>query len=520
MKGKEKLIIFDTTLRDGEQCPGASLEPQEKLEIARQLERLGVDVIEAGFPIASPGDFEAVRTIARAVRKPTICGLARAIPKDIDRAYEAVKGARDPRIHVFIATSPIHMKYKLRKAQHEILRIAVESVRYARRLVRNVEFSPEDAARSDPKFLCQVIEKAIASGATTINIPDTVGYTTPKEFGELIRTIQVTVPNIEKAVLSVHCHNDLGLAVANSLAAVLAGARQVECTINGIGERAGNASLEEIVMGVTTRKDLYPVYTDIRTEEIYRASRLVSTLTGLVVQPNKAIVGGNAFRHESGIHQDGMLKRWNTYEIMRPQDVGFGDSKLVLGKHSGRHAFSVRLKALGYRLAKNQVDRAFEAFKVLADKKKEVFDEDLAALIEGEIAKVPEVFELDYVHTTSGTKTVPTATIRLKHQGTLLQDASSGDGPVDACYKTIDRITGIKGKLIDYSLQALTSGKDAQGEVTLRVRFDDGQVMTGRGASTDIIEASAKAYLNAINKYLHTAGGKRVRPAQTQKGLV
>ena len=516
---REKLIIFDTTLRDGEQCPGASLEPQEKLEIARQLERLGVDVIEAGFPIASPGDFEAVKAIAQKIRRPTICGLARAVQKDIDRAYEAVKPAQRPRIHVFIATSKIHMQYKLRKAKHEIIRIAEESVRYARRFVKDVEFSPEDAARSEPGFLCEVIEKAIAAGATTINIPDTVGYTTPSEFGELIRTIFATVSNIEKAILSVHCHNDLGLAVANSLAAVREGVRQVECTINGIGERAGNASLEEIVMGIKTRSDLYPVYTDIQTEEIYRASRLVSTLTGLVVQPNKAIVGANAFRHESGIHQDGMLKRWNTYEIMRPQDVGFGDSKLVLGKHSGRHAFSERLKRLGYRLTRQQIDRAFEAFKVLADKKKEVFDGDLAAIIEGEVAKVPETYGLDYVHTTSGTHTVPTATIRLKHKGAVLQDASSGDGPVDACYKTIERITGVKGKLLDYSLQALTAGKEAQGEVTLRVRFGEDQVVTGRGASTDIIEASAKAYLNAINKRLH-ASSARTREAQKQKGLV
>ena len=517
---KEKLIIFDTTLRDGEQCPGASLEPQEKFEIARQLERLNVDVIEAGFPIASPGDFEAVKAIAKKIRRPTICGLARTVTKDIDRAYEAVKSAQRPRIHVFIATSPIHMKYKLKKAKHEILRIASESVRYARRLVKDVEFSPEDAARSEPEFLCQVVETAIRSGARTINIPDTVGYTSPSEFGELIRTILETVPNIEEAILSVHCHNDLGLAVANSLAAVRAGVRQVECTINGIGERAGNASLEEIVMGIKTRKDLYPVYTDIKTNEIYRTSRLVSTLTGFVVQPNKAIVGTNAFRHESGIHQDGVLKRRTTYEIMRPQDVGFGETKLVLGKHSGRHAFAVRLSHLGYRLSGPQIDRAFESFKRLADKKKEVFDGDLTAIIEGEIAKVPEMYSLEYVHTSSGTNTIPTATLRLKHKGEILEDASSGDGPVDACYRTIDRITGVKGTLSDYSLQALTSGKDAQGEVTLRVRFEDGQVVTGRGTSTDIIEASARAYLNAINKYLHTASAARQKQAQKQKGLV
>ncbi len=518
MKDKEKLIIFDTTLRDGEQCPGASLESAEKLEIARQLERLGVDVIEAGFPIASPGDFEAVRTIAHEIRKPIICGLARAMEKDIDRAYEAVRKARRPRIHVFIATSPIHMKYKLRKAESEILRIVGEMVRYAKKFVDDVEFSPEDAARSEREFLFRVIEKAIAAGATTVNIPDTVGYTTPLEFGDLIRAIHENVPNVGKAVISVHCHNDLGLAVSNSLAAVLNGARQVECTVNGIGERAGNASLEEIVMGVKTRKDIYPVYTDINTREIVKASRLVSGLTGLVVQPNKAVVGANAFRHESGIHQDGILKRRVTYEIMDPREVGYGETTLVLGKHSGRHAFSERLKKLGFQLSKQQVERAFEEFKELADKKKEVFDGDLAAIIEGEIAKVPEAYTLAYVHTAGGTGTVPTATIRLKRKGKLLEDASSGDGPVDACYKTIDRITGVKGKLLDYSLRAITGGKDAQGEVTLRVQFNtQSQLITGRGTSTDIIEASAKAYLNAINKHLHEPVLKRVR---SEKGLV
>jgi len=517
MKNKEKLIIFDTTLRDGEQCPGASLESSEKLEIARQLERLGVDVIEAGFPIASPGDFEAVKTIAHEIRKPIICGLARATKKDIERAALAVKPARRPRIHVFIATSPIHMKYKLRKAESEILRIVGEAVRYAKKFVEDVEFSPEDAARSKPEFLFRVIERAIAAGATTINIPDTVGYTTPIEFGELLRAIRENVPNIDRAILSVHCHNDLGLAVANSLSAVLNGARQVECTVNGIGERAGNASLEEIVMGIRTRKDIYPVYTDIHTREIVKASRLVSSLTGLLVQPNKAVVGANAFRHESGIHQDGILKRRVTYEIMNPVEVGYGDSKLVLGKHSGRHAFSERLKRLGFRLSKPQTERAFDAFKKLADKKKEVFDGDLTAILEGEIAKIPQIYELDYVHTSSGTGTIPTATVRLKTKGKILQDASSGDGPVDACYRTIDRITGVKGKLLDYALRAITGGKDAQGEVTLRVQFEN-EILTGRGTSTDIIEASAKAYLSAINKYLHEPTLKR--QGAHQKGLL
>ncbi len=515
---KEKLIIFDTTLRDGEQCPGASLETPEKLEIARQLDRLGVDVIEAGFPIASPGDFEAVKRIAQEIRRPIICGLARTIPKDIDRAYEAVKPARRPRIHVFIATSPIHMKYKLRKAESEIMRIAEAMVRYAKKVVEDVEFSPEDAARSNREFLFKVVERAIAAGATTVNIPDTVGYTTPFEFGDLIRSMREEVSNIHKAVISVHCHNDLGLAVANSLSAVLNGARQVECTVNGIGERAGNASLEEIAMGIATRRTLYPVYTDINAKEIMKASRMVSTLTGLVVQPNKAVVGANAFRHESGIHQHGILRRRTTYEIIDPRSVGFGDSKLVLGKHSGRHAFTERLKKLGYHLTQAQTERAFEEFKQLADKKKEVFDGDLSAIIEGEIAKVPEVYTLDYVHTSSGTGTVPTATVRLKSKDKLLQDASSGDGPVDACYRTIDRITGVKGHLLDYSLRAVTGGKDAQGEVTLRVKFDDREI-TARGTSTDIIEASAKAYLSAINKHLHARTPQRVK-RPPKKGLV
>ncbi|MFH1858372.1 MAG: 2-isopropylmalate synthase [Candidatus Omnitrophota bacterium] len=518
MKDKERLIIFDTTLRDGEQCPGASLETPQKLEIARQLERLGVDVIEAGFPIASPGDFEAVKMIAQQVRKPVICGLARTIEKDIERAAAAVRPARRSRIHVFIATSPIHMKYKLKKAEGEIVRIAKESVRYARKFVDDVEFSPEDAARSERQFLFRVIETAIAAGATTINVPDTVGYTTPAEFGDLIRSIRDHVPNIHKAVISIHCHNDLGLAVANSLAAVMNGARQVECTLNGIGERAGNASLEEIVMGVRTRKDIYPVYTEIDTRQIMKTSRLVSALTGLLVQPNKAIVGANAFRHESGIHQDGILKRRLTYEIMDPKDVGVGDSKLVLGKHSGRHAFSERLKKLGFQLSQTQLEHAFEEFKKLADKKKEVFDGDLTAIIEGEITRVPETYELMYVHTSSGTGTVPTATLRLKSRGKILQDASSGDGPVDACYKTIDRITGVKGKLLDYSLRAVTGGKDAQGEVVLRAKFGN-QVITGRGTSTDIIEASAKAYLSAINRYLYEPTLKRLSRSQ-EKGLV
>ena len=501
----KKIIIFDTTLRDGEQSPGASLDMQKKLEIAHQLARLGVDVIEAGFPIASPGDFAAVKQIAAQVKGPIICGLARAMKKDIDAAYEAIKPARKKRIHVFLATSNIHMKYKLKKAKAEILRQAAESVRYAKKFVEDVEFSPEDASRTEREFLFEVIETAIAAGATTINIPDTVGYAIPEEFGQLIKEIRENVPNIEKAVLSVHCHNDLGLGVANSLAAVACGAGQVECTINGLGERAGNASLEEIVMALRTRGDFLNKSTSIKTEEIYRTSRLVSKLTGIVVQPNKAIVGGNAFRHEAGIHQDGILKRRTTYEIMRPEDIGLEEQRttLVLGKHSGRHAFAERLKKLGFHLNPSQIEKLFfERFKKLADKKKEIFDEDLIALVQEEISLTPKVWQLVGFEVNSGSKTIPTATVKLRSKGKAFSKSSSGDGPVDACYKAIDKITGIKGRLLDYSIQAVTRGKDALGEVRLTVKAKDKEI-AGRASSTDIIEASAKAYLDAINKLLY-----------------
>ena len=498
-----RIIIFDTTLRDGEQCPGASLTPQEKLEIAKQLARLGVDVIEGGFPIASPGDAQAVKMIAQTIKGPTIAALARSLPKDIDAAAAALAPAKNKRIHVFLATSPIHRKYKLRKAEAEILRQAVWAVGYAKKYSRDVEFSPEDASRTEPEFLHKVIEAVIKAGATTVNIPDTVGYAIPEQFGELIRGIIERVPNIERARVSVHCHNDLGLAVPNSLAAIKHGATQVECTVNGIGERAGNASLEEIVMSLKVRPEYYHATTGIDTRQIHKASRLVSTLTGIVVQPNKAIVGDNAFRHESGIHQDGILKHRLTYEIMRPQDIGLGESKLVLGKLSGRHAFAKRMSALGFTLSKPALDRAFTRFKVLADKKKHVFDEDLAAIVEDELPAEQEVYKLAYVHTTSGSETVPTATIRLSKEGKELQDAACGDGPVDACYKTIDRLTGLSPELIDYGLHAVTKGKDALGEVTLRLRHQ-GVEVSGRGASTDIIEASAKAYLNAVNKLIST----------------
>lgn len=499
----KRIIIFDTTLRDGEQSPGASLDMQKKLEIAHQLARLGVDVIEAGFPISSPGDFQAVKTVAAQVKGPIICGLARAIKKDIDIAFRAVVPARRKRIHVFLATSKIHMKYKLKKAKEEILRQAVESVQYARKLVEDVEFSPEDASRTEKEFLFRAVEAAIAAGATTINIPDTVGYAIPEEFGQLLKEIKENVSNVEKAILSIHCHNDLGLAVANSLAAVENGAEQVECTINGLGERAGNASLEEIVMALRTRRDFLKKTTNISTKEIYRTSRLVSKLTGIVVQPNKAIVGHNAFRHEAGIHQDGILKRRTTYEIMRPQDIGLEETtRLVLGKHSGRHAFSERLKKLGFHLSPAQIDKLFfERFKRLADKKKEIFDEDLIALVEEELTVTPKIWQLVSLEVTSGNKIVPTATIKLQSKRKTFTQSSFGDGPVDACYKAIDKITGIKGKLLDYSIQAVTRGKDALGEVRLTVKAKNREI-SGRSASTDIIEASAKAYLDAINKLL------------------
>ena len=495
-----RIIIFDTTLRDGEQSPGASLNINEKLEIARQLTVLGVDVIEAGFPISSPGDFEAVKTVARNVKGPVICGLARALEKDIDAALGALKAAKRPRIHVFLATSKIHMKYKLKKAEDEILRLAVSAVKYARQKCGDIEFSPEDASRTERAFMYRVVEAVIAAGARTVNIPDTVGYTTPYEYGEIIKGIRENVPNINKAVISVHCHNDLGLGVANSLSAVLNGAGQVECTINGLGERAGNASLEEIVMAIKTRNDIFKgMTTGIVTRELCKTSRLVSKLTGMPVQPNKAIVGANAFAHEAGIHQDGVLKERSTYEIMRPEDVGFEESKMVLGKHSGRHAFAKRLKELGFTLAKEQLDQAFDRFKNLADKKKEIFDEDLETIIDEEISKIPERFRLVHFHIISGDEVAPQATIKLLYQGKVRESTSSGDGPVDACYKAIDKITALKGTLLDYQIRSVTRGKDALGEVSVKIRTDSG-IVSGRGASTDVIEASVKAYVNAMNK--------------------
>jgi len=499
----EKLIIFDTTLRDGEQSPGASLNNKEKLDIAQQLALLGVDVIEAGFPITSPGDFEGVKSVAKNVRGPVICALARSVKKDIDAAYEAIKYAKKRRIHVFLATSKIHMKYKLKKAESEILKTAVWAVKYARSKVKDVEFSPEDASRTEPGFLYQVVEAVIDAGARTVNIPDTVGYSAPSEFGKLIKGIRENVPNVDKAVISIHCHNDLGLGVSNSLAAVSNGARQVECTMNGLGERAGNASLEEIVMTVKTRQDIFNVKTNIKTKHLYKTSRLVSRLTGILIQPNKAIVGRNAFSHEAGIHQDGLLKEKSTYEIMRPEDVGFGETKFVLGKHSGRHAFKARIKKLGYVLADKDLGKAFLRFKKLADKKKEIFDEDLSTIIEDEIgALVPETYALISFQALCGNEVMPHATIRVKHKGQIKTGTSKGDGPVDACYKAVDKITKVKGKLTDYQLRAVTRGKDALGEVSLRY-VSKGKEVSGRGASTDVVEASLKAYLDAINKLVY-----------------
>jgi len=509
--------IFDTTLRDGEQSPGASMNVEEKVMIAKQLARLNVDIIEAGFAYSSPGDFEAVRRIAQEVEGPTICSLARARPEDIDRAWEALKGAPKVRIHTFLSSSDIHLRYQFRISREEALKRAVEMVLLARGYVDDVEFSPMDASRSDPNYLYEVLEAVIEAGAGTINIPDTVGYATSQEFGLLIRGIRERVKNSSKAVISVHCHNDLGLAVANSLAAVVEGAGQVECTINGIGERAGNASLEEITMGLRTRKDFFDADTGIRTEEISKTSRLVSKITGMVVQPNKAIVGANAFAHTSGIHQDGLLKEKSTYEIMKPESIGLVQSKLVMGKLSGRHAFRQRLEELGYRLSEEELNHAFERFKRLADQKKEMYEEDLEVIVSEEIAKIPERYVLKGLHTESGTHKVPTATVELEIGGRLAKQTGTGDGPVDAAYRTIAAITQTKSRLLTYVVKAITGGTDAQGEVSVRME-EGGRTVTGHGADTDIIVASARAYLNALNKLAYWAS-RNTDPAQ-KVGLI
>ncbi len=501
-----RIHIFDTTLRDGEQSPGFGLNAEQKLEVANQLARLGVDVIEAGFPIASPGDFEGVRQIAEKVKGPTIAGLARANPTDIERCYQAVKNAAKPRIHTFIATSPIHMQHKLRKKPEEVVQAAREAVAFAKSFGCEVEFSAEDATRSDWSFLTQIFTVAARAGATILNVPDTVGYTTPQEYFSLIRHLIDHVDAPEGVIFSVHCHNDLGMAVANTLAALEAGATQVECTVNGIGERAGNAALEEIVMAMRVRQDRLGFETGINTQEIYRSSRLLQNMTGVSVQPNKAIVGANAFAHESGIHQDGMLKHHTTYEIMRPDDVGVPATALVLGKHSGRHAFRARLEQLGYTLTEAEIDSAFLRFKDLADRKKSVSDFDLEAIVGDEQANrsVQEVCRLESFQVVSGNNTVPTATVRIHREGGVSQEAASGDGPVDALYNAIDRATGFEGQLLDYRLKAVTGGQDALGEVSVRVKSGD-RIAAGRGTSTDVIEASARAYMNAVNKILSGA---------------
>jgi 2-isopropylmalate synthase len=500
MERVKTIRIFDTTLRDGEQSPGASMNIDEKLRIAKQLQKLNVDVIEAGFPIASEGDFEAVKKIAQTIKGPDIAGLCRASFKDIDRGWEALKYAEEKgRIHTFIATSDIHMKYKLQMEPSKVLETAVKAVKRARSYTSNVEFSCEDAVRTDLKFLAEVVGSVIDAGASVVNIPDTVGYTIPFEYFNIIRYLKENVPNIEKAIISVHCHNDLGLSVANSIAAVQAGAEQVECTINGIGERAGNCSLEEFVMILRTRHDILPFKTNIVTEQITPASRLLTTVTGIVVQPNKAIVGANAFAHEAGIHQHGVMMEKSTYEIMTPESVGLKENALVLGKHSGRHAFKKRLEELGYELADEMLNKAFDRFKTLADLKKEIFDEDLDAIIADEVMRIPDKYRLSHITVTCGSFAVATATVQMEVDGCQVRTAELGDGPVDATLKAIKKLTKNKAKLLQYMVEGITGGTDAQGEVTVRIS-EGNRTVIGRGSSTDIIEASAKAYINALNR--------------------
>jgi 2-isopropylmalate synthase len=498
----DRVLVFDTTLRDGEQSPGASMTMREKLMLAQQLERLRVDVIEAGFPISSEGDFESVRSIAEQVRTITIAGLARASKGDIDRCWEAVRQAAKPRIHVFLATSDIHLKYKLKKTREEVLDDARQAVAYAKSLCPDVEFSAEDATRSDLTYLCRVIEAVIQAGANVVNVPDTVGYTIPAEYGETIRYIFSHVPNIGQTTLSVHCHNDLGLAVANSLVAIQNGVRQVECTVNGIGERAGNASLEEIAMALRTRKDLFGIETGIDTQELYPSSSMVTNLTGMMVQPNKAIVGRNAFAHEAGIHQDGVIKEKLTYEIMKPEDIGIKESKLILGKHSGRHAFRTKYQELGFELSGAELEKAYVLLMKVADKKKELFDEDLIVTVRDALRIAPPVFKLKYIQSTGGNQIVATATIVLEKEGKVLQDSATGDGPVDAAIKAIDRITGMEGKLVDYTVRSVTGGRDAVGEVFMKIDFGKASFI-GKAASLDIVDASARAYIDAVNKMVH-----------------
>ena len=497
----KRIKIFDTTLRDGEQTPGVNLNIQEKLEIARQLEKLGVDVIEAGFAIASPGDFEAVKAVAEELKDTTVASLCRAIEKDIDRAWEAVKNAVSPRIHTFIATSDIHMQHKLKMSEDEVLERAVAMVKYAKKYCSDIEFSAEDAGRSRPAFLYKIFDAVIAAGATCLNVPDTVGYTTPEEFGGLIKGVMNHVKDIDKVDVSVHCHNDLGMAVANTLVALESGATQIECTINGLGERAGNAAMEEVVMALETRRNYYRFEHGIQTTQIYRTSKLVSSLTGVPVQPNKAVVGANAFAHESGIHQHGVLNEKSTYEIMTPESIGLSHNKMVLGKLSGRHAFEDRLKEMGYTLNRESIQKAFEKFKELADKKKVVLDDDIQALVEERVSQIPETYQLISFQTNSGNKLIATAMVELKREEDTLTEAATGDGPIDAAFNAIERAVGIGLMLENYTIRAVTGGKDALGEVTVKVS-NDGEIFMGRGFSTDIIEASIKAYINAINRLM------------------
>ncbi len=499
MTDNNQVIIFDTTLRDGEQSPGASMNQAEKLRIATQLEKLGVNVIEAGFPAASVGDFEAVQAVARTLKKTQVAALCRASADDINRGWEAVKDAAFPRIHTFIATSELHMKYKLKMDPDQVLKQAVEAVKLAKSYTDNVEFSAEDGSRSDPDFMCKVFAAVIEAGATTLNLPDTVGYAIPEEFGKLVEYVMKNTPGIDQAVLSVHCHNDLGLATSNTLAAVKAGARQVEVTINGIGERAGNTSMEEVVMALHTRPNFFPQTTTIDTTRIYPTSRLVSMISGILVQPNRAIVGANAFAHEAGIHQDGVLKNPMTYEIMKPETVGLSTNSLVLGKHSGRHALNAHIQQMGYELSKEELDTVFTKFKRLADKKKSILDEDIEALINEGVLRSSETFCLEYMHVVSGTTVFPSACVQLNIKGDPVRAEMGGNGPIDAVYNTIAKLTRTKSELLRFTVSALTEGTDAQGEVTVRLREGD-LIALGKGADPDIITASALAYINGLNR--------------------
>ncbi len=503
MEGKrmKKICIFDTTLRDGEQSPGCSMNLKEKIEMAKQLERMRVDVIEAGFAISSPGDFHSVKTIAETIKESVVASLARTTKEDIDRAWEAIAGAAQPRLHVFLATSPIHMQYKLCMDPSQVLEQAGSMVRYAKNYCSDVEFSAEDATRSDPTYLAEVFNAVIAAGATTINIPDTVGYTTPDEFYDFLMSVRDRCPALDKVTISVHCHNDLGLGVANSLAAVKAGAGQIECTINGIGERAGNAAMEEIVMALKTRQDIYKAKTGIVTTEILRASKLLSRITGVKVQPNKAIVGENAFAHEAGIHQHGVLKNKETYEIMTPESIGLTANSMVLGKHSGRHAFRDKVKELGYDISTEGLEKAFIQFKKIADKKKIVYDRDIEALVSKEAVQVPKTYQMDSFVINSGNTITSTAVLRLLKDGRVIEKVSRGDGPIDAAFKAIEKIVGVAMELEDYQLQSVTEGKDALGDAMVKIK--NGGTFSGRGLSTDVIEASIHAYINAVNKMLY-----------------